>query len=77
MSRLERCGAPAFPSAAGARDLTVRSFDGTPIAAHFFAADGLPAGARAPLVMLAHGYAERGPARRDAVLAGMPASTGC
>lgn len=57
--------------AAGAqRDVALRSFDGTVIAAHFFRADGLTTGKRAPVVMVAHGYGEKGPATRDEKLLG-------
>src|SRR6187200_2129807 len=42
-------GAPA----AEARDVTVRSFDGTPIAASFLPA---PDGGRAPTVLMTHGW---------------------
>lgn len=48
------------------------SFDGTPISTHFFGADGLGPGGRAPLVMVAHGYGESGPATRSTVLYGAP-----
>lgn len=61
----------AAPAAtAEQRDAFVTSFDGTPIAVHFFPADALDG--RAPLVMLAHGYGERGPTSRDEKLAGAP-----
>ncbi len=43
-------------SAASARDLTVRSFDGTPIAAHFYGAANVPAGVRVPTVLVGPGY---------------------
>jgi ABC-2 type transport system ATP-binding protein len=45
-------GAPA----ADARDVTVESFDGTPIAASFLPATGLAPGARAPTVLMTHGW---------------------
>jgi ABC-2 type transport system ATP-binding protein len=51
----------AVPGRAEARDAIVRSFDGTPISVHFFPATGLGKGKRAPLVMLAHGFGEKGP----------------
>ncbi len=50
------CAAPA----AHARDVVVRSFDGTPIVAHFFPAQGLTAGKRAPTVLAGHGYGMTG-----------------
>jgi ABC-2 type transport system ATP-binding protein len=54
---------PSTASAAPAtRDATVRSFDGTPIATHFFPADG----ARRPTVLLGHGYGMRGATDRNA-----------
>lgn len=59
-------------AASAQRDVVVRSFDGTPISAHFFRADGLRPGARAPAVMLAHGYGEKAPAARDESLLGAP-----
>jgi ABC-2 type transport system ATP-binding protein len=46
---------PAF-----ARDAKVTSFDGTKISTHFFAAEGLKSGARAPTVLLGHGYGQTG-----------------
>jgi ABC-2 type transport system ATP-binding protein len=41
---------------AQARDVTVTSFDGTPIAVSFFPAEGLAAGQRAPTVLKGHGW---------------------
>jgi len=49
------CATPAV-----ARDATVTSFDGTPIATHFFPAEGLPAGAQAPTVLIGHGWGGSG-----------------
>jgi len=63
---------PAAASAAAHRDQFVTSFDGVQIWTHFFAADGLKPGQRAPVVMLAHGYGERGPDSPDIKLAGAP-----
>src|SRR4051812_38262925 len=64
----------AGPAAACAaqRDQFVTSFDGTKINTHFFVADGLKPGERAPTVMLAHGYGEQGPSTPDTTLAGAP-----
>jgi ABC-2 type transport system ATP-binding protein len=45
---------------AQARDATVTSFDGTPIATHFFPAAGLAPGARAPTVLVGHGWGGTG-----------------
>jgi ABC-2 type transport system ATP-binding protein len=42
--------------AADARDVVVRSFDGTPIAASFFPAQGLGPGQRAPTILETHGW---------------------
>ena len=42
--------------AASARDVTVPSFDGTPLAASFLPADGLAPGARAPTILMTHGW---------------------
>jgi ABC-2 type transport system ATP-binding protein len=50
----------ALPAAASARDLLVRSFDGTPIIAHFFPAAGLQPGQRAPTVLLGAGWSRGG-----------------
>lgn len=66
----------AVPARVEARDSVVRSFDGTPISVHFFPAAGLKRGARAPLVMLAHGYAEKGPSDPNTRLAGAPSVRG-
>jgi len=46
--------------AAHARDAIVRSFDGTEIVVHFFAAEGLKPGERAPTVLSGHGWAGSG-----------------
>jgi ABC-2 type transport system ATP-binding protein len=46
--------------AAAARDATVTSFDGTPIATHFFPAAGLQPGATAPTVLVGHGWGGSG-----------------
>lgn len=62
----------SIATAAPQRDVVVKSFDGTPIVAHFFPADGLSGGKRAPVVMVAHGYGESGPATRDTILVGAP-----
>lgn len=55
--------------AAGAEDLTVRSFDGTAISAVFTPADGLQPGQRAPVMLMTHGFA----LTRETVEAGAPA----
>lgn len=49
------CAGPA-----AARDATVISFDGTPIATHFFPAAGLAPGATAPTVLVGHGWGGSG-----------------
>lgn len=54
------------------RDEVVRSFDGTPIAVHFFPADGLHSRGRAPVVMVAHGYGEQAQDSRSDNLVGAP-----
>ena len=46
----------AGASPAAARDVVVRSFDGTPIAASFFPAAGLKRGQRAPTILESHGW---------------------
>src|SRR5215211_319183 len=45
---------------ADARRATVSSFDGTPIVTQFFPAEGLGPGARAPTVLVGHGYGGQG-----------------
>jgi ABC-2 type transport system ATP-binding protein len=55
--------APAPPAAA--RDVVVRSFDGTPIVASFFRAHGLTPGERAPTVLVGHGWGGGRYARDD------------
>ena len=47
-------------STAVARDVVVTSFDGTPIVAHYYPADGLTAGDRAPTVLAGPGYGGAG-----------------
>jgi ABC-2 type transport system ATP-binding protein len=49
------CAGPA-----AARDATVTSFDGTPIATHFSPAEGLAPGAKAPTVLVGHGWGGQG-----------------
>ncbi len=46
--------------AAQARDQNVTSFDGTQIVTHFFPAKGLAPGAKAPTILVGHGWAGRG-----------------
>jgi ABC-2 type transport system ATP-binding protein len=46
----------AAAPAAGARDVIVRSFDGAPISASFFPAEGLAPGERAPTILETHGW---------------------
>jgi ABC-2 type transport system ATP-binding protein len=48
------------PSGAAARDTIVESFDGTPIVTHFFPAAELAPGAKAPTVLVGHGYGMSG-----------------
>lgn len=50
----------AAAAPAAARDATVTSFDGTPISTHFFPAANLPAGAKAPTVLVGHGWGGTG-----------------
>lgn len=64
----------AAPAAAAARDVTVRSFDGTKIAAHFFPAKGLGPDGRAPTVLIGHGYGGTGDANAEG--GGGPTSPG-
>src|SRR5688500_8224901 len=66
MGRLGRLGLGAVTAllvaapAAQARDVVVPSFDGTPIVAHFFPAPGASAKAKAPTIMLGHGWGMSG-----------------
>jgi ABC-2 type transport system ATP-binding protein len=53
---------------AEARDAVVTSFDGTPIAAHFYPAVGLGSGERAPTVLVGPGWATVGDTSPDANL---------
>jgi ABC-2 type transport system ATP-binding protein len=53
---------------AEARDVVVTSFDGTPIAAHFFPAVGLGPGERVPTVLIGPGWATVGDTSPDANL---------
>ena len=50
----------AIAPGAEARDATVRSFDQTAINTHFFPAEGLAAGKRAPTVMVGPGWSQPG-----------------
>jgi len=65
------CAAPA-----AARDATVTSFDGTKIATHFFAADGLAAGEQAPTVLVGHGWGGEGDTDPNSTSSGMTGNTG-
>jgi ABC-2 type transport system ATP-binding protein len=65
------CAAPAT-----ARDATVTSFDGTPITTHFFPAAGLPAGAKAPTVLVGHGWGGSGDADPEGPSNGTTGNTG-
>jgi len=60
----------AVPAAAApaptARTVQVTSFDGTAIVTHFFPAAGLPAGKRAPSVLVGPGWGQPGEANPDA-----------
>jgi ABC-2 type transport system ATP-binding protein len=53
-------GLLALAPAASARDAVVSSFDGTKIVTHFFPAAGLAKGAKAPTVLVGHGYGMTG-----------------
>ncbi|MEY2513101.1 MAG: type transport system ATP-binding protein [bacterium] len=55
-------------TAAEARDAVVTSFDGTPIAAHFYPAVGLHPGERMPTVLIGPGWATVGDTSPDANL---------
>jgi ABC-2 type transport system ATP-binding protein len=46
----------ALASPAAARDVIVTSFDGTPLSASFFPAEGLAPGERAPTILETHGW---------------------
>lgn len=50
----------AAAAPAHGREAIVDSFDGTPIITHFFPADGLAPGARAPTIMVGHGWGGSG-----------------
>lgn len=50
----------AAAPAAQARDQNVPSFDGAQIVTHFYPAQGLAAGAKAPTVLVGHGWGGRG-----------------
>lgn len=69
-------GALSIAPAAHARDAVVRSFDGTPIVTHFFPAEGLAAGKRAPTVLAGHGYGMSGQTNQDASSDGIFGQTG-
>jgi ABC-2 type transport system ATP-binding protein len=66
----------ACASPAAARDVTVTSFDGTQINAHFFVAEGLGAGAKAPTVLVGHGWGGQGDADPNSASSGTTGNTG-
>jgi ABC-2 type transport system ATP-binding protein len=53
------------PTVAQARDAIVSSFDGEPIVTHFFPAQGLGPGGRAPTIMVGHGWGGTGETDQD------------
>jgi ABC-2 type transport system ATP-binding protein len=55
----------ALPAVAGARSMTVRSFDGTKLHVNFFTAADLPAGRRAPTVLMGPGWGSAGDTNPD------------
>ena len=55
----------AIAPSAQARDATVRSFDQTAINMHFFPAEGLAAGKRAPTVLVGPGFSSPGETNQD------------
>jgi ABC-2 type transport system ATP-binding protein len=55
----------ALPAVAGARSMTVRSFDGTKLHVNFFTAAGLRAGQRAPTVLMGPGWGSAGDTNPD------------
>ena len=55
--------AGSWPAPAPARDVVVRSFDGTPIVAHFYPAPTASAAQRAPTVLVGAGYPQHGDRR--------------
>jgi ABC-2 type transport system ATP-binding protein len=65
------CAAPA-----SARDATVTSFDGTQINTHFYAADGLAPGEKAPTVLVGHGWGGEGDTDMNSASSGMTGNTG-
>lgn len=52
------------------RTVIVRSFDGTPLLAHFFPSPAATGGHRRPIVIIAHGFGEAGPTTPSTRLAG-------
>jgi len=53
------------PATASARDAIVKSFDGTPIVTHFFPAQGATSGAKAPTILVGHGFGGTGASDPD------------
>lgn len=63
---------PAAEGQVQVRDAVITSFDGTRISVHFFRASGVPADVKRPVVMVAHGFAEKGPIDPEVRLPGAP-----
>src|SRR3954451_2092936 len=63
-------GALASAPAASAKDVTITSFDGTKIAAHWFVGKGVDGGARAPTVLVGPGWSSPGDTSSDGSGAG-------
>ncbi len=60
IAALAGASAFAFTAAAQAQDITITSFDGTPIVGHWFANPGLAPGQTAPVVLNGPGWAQAG-----------------
>src|SRR3954462_1374792 len=68
-------GALACAPAASARDVTVTSFDGTKIAAHWFPGKGVDAGSPAPTILEGPGWSSAGETQ-DGGAAGLAGGAG-
>jgi ABC-2 type transport system ATP-binding protein len=68
-------GALACPPAASAKDVTITSFDGTKIAAHWFPGKGVDAGSPAPTILEGPGWSSAGETQ-DGGAAGLAGGAG-
>jgi ABC-2 type transport system ATP-binding protein len=76
VARMPPASADPSSPAYQARDVVVQSFDGAGILVHFFPAEGLQPGQRAPTVLSGHGWGGTGDPDPDSDTSGIPGRIG-